>query len=172
MFPEGDFFYFYRRVIKTSGVNMGTYLTPEQAKNLLTDLQPGAKIEIEITPTGEIVVSSNGNDSLKTKQDILEENYADLIGQPITISKASKGYEVPNSTLRDWIKQKYISIVDDGYPVKINEAEVAYCAEVYHQRKKAGTLKGAPLFDLNGLPYKLIHPSLSEYRRKRRSITK
>ncbi len=29
---------------------MDAYLTPEQAKNLLTDLQPGAKIEIEITP--------------------------------------------------------------------------------------------------------------------------
>ncbi len=151
---------------------MDAYLTPKQAKNLLTDLQPGAKIEIEITPNGEIVVSSNGNDNVKTKQDILEESYADLIGQPLTISKASKRYKVPNSTLRDWIKQKYIRILDDGYPVKINEAEVAYCARVYHQRKKAGTLKGTPLFDLNGLPNKLMHPSLSEYRRKRQSKTK
>ena len=53
--------------------------------------------------------------------------------------------------------------------MKLDEAEVAYCAEIYHERKAAGIRSGAPLLDEDGLPYELKHPELSAYRcRKRR----
>ncbi len=69
---------------------MATYLTPEQAKNLLTDLQPGAKIEIEITPTGEIVVSSDGNDNVKTKQEVVSHQLADKLTPLVDLQNRAK----------------------------------------------------------------------------------
>ncbi len=46
-----------------------------------------------------------------------------------------------------------------------NEAEIAYCVDIYQNRKRVG---GVPLLDENGLPYELKHPELSAYRRRKR----
>jgi hypothetical protein len=48
--------------------------------------------------------------------------------------------------------------------MELDEAEVAYCAEIYHARNG---ISGVPLLDEDGLAYQLKHPELSEYRRKR-----
>jgi hypothetical protein len=140
---------------------MSTTLTPAEAQKLLTNLSPGTKIEISKSPAGEIVVSEI-NEVTKTKADILKEEYTDLVGQPITLSDASKKYNVIRRTIERWITQDYIAVINpNNYPIEIDEAEIAYCADVYHQRKGKS---GVPLLDENGLPYQLKHPNLSEYR--------
>lgn len=143
-------------------------LSVDQTKNLLTHLSPGSTIELTKLLTGEIiVVTSNGN-GLKTKEDILKEKYPYLIGQAITVTEASDKYNIPRSTLQSWIyRSGYIHIVDvDSYPQKVDEAEVAYCAEIYRQRRAQGSK--APLLDEKGLPYELKHPSLSNLRRRKK----
>jgi len=110
-------------------------------------------------------LNNNNGDNPQTKEDIIKEKYSNLMGQPITISKASKRYKVPDSTIRDWINIDYIEVVDDGYPMKIDEAEIAYCADAYHARKASGTLAGMPLLDEKGLPYQIKHPDLSRRRK-------
>lgn len=103
----------------------------------------------------------------RSKEEIIQDEYAELSGVGITFSKASKKYSVPNTTTRDWVNvHGWIDVVDSGYPFKIDEAQTAYIANIYHDRKQAGTLGGAPLVDDNGLPYELLHPELSNKRKK------
>ena len=144
---------------------MSTTLTSAEAQKLLTNLSPGTKIEISKTPTGEIVVSEA--DAVVTKETILEKQFGELMGQSITISDASKKYNVIRRTIERWINQDYITVINpDNYPVEIDEAEIAYCADVYHQRKGKS---GVPLLDENGLPYQLKHPNLSKYRAQKKN---
>jgi hypothetical protein len=128
-------------------------ITPAEAKKILTNIPPGGKIELT-TPEGIVIVSE------RTKDDILREKYPSLIGKPITTSEAAKKYNVLRGTIHKW------RLKDDGYRMLLNEAEVAYCVDTYLEQKKNGTVRGVPLFDKNGLPYRLKHPKLSEYRQK------
>lgn len=122
-------------------------LTPAQLADLLTNLPPGAKIEIKRTPTGDLIVSQT-----KTKTQLLEEKYSHLCGQGITISDAAKKYTVPRGAIDSWVyRSGYVSFFDEScYPKLINEAEVALCADIYRQRKATGTA-GLPYFDENDL---------------------
>ncbi len=156
--------------------NIPTYLPlPEVAKKYglseqaLTQLIQTGKIEAVRLPSGELLVPANNDTKkIKTKEQIIGEKFGDLREHPIAVSEASKKYEVLGRTIREWISLDYIQIVDDNYPMKIDEAEMAYCAEIFHERKAAGIRSGAPLLDENGLPYKLKHPELSAYRRRKR----
>lgn len=142
-----------------------TYLTPEQARQLLTDLKPGSKIEVRKLPTGEIAVS----DPTQTKEDILKEHYACLIGQPITVSDAADKYRIPRTTIFDWKNKGYVTVLETGYRLTMNEAEVAYCSDIYNRRKASGLgFRGSPLLDENGLEYELKHENLARYRRRRK----
>ncbi len=126
-------------------------------------------------PNGEIAVSAEEIRPITKKQ------FEHLRGKPITISEASRprprfdddgnvvgGYEVPDPTMRGWIRQGYVRVLEDGYGKKLDEADVAYCAAVYHERKDAGSMSGEPLFDEAGRPYQLKHPQLSKYRRRKK----
>ncbi len=156
---------------------MVTTLTLEQVKNLLADFQPGDKIKIEMTPTGNFVVNSTRNSTktknstktrhnTKTKKDILEEKYADLINQPITVTEAAEKYNVYRTTIIRWKGKGYIGVIQPGYRMTLNEAEVAYCAAIHHERKTSGLgYRGVPLLDDEGLPYKLKLPQLARCRR-------
>lgn len=122
---------------------------------------------------GEILVAvdKNGTREPKTKAEFINTRFGTLQGHPITISEATKKYDVPRSTIKTWIyRNNYITpIFSDKYPACFDEADIAYCAEIYHQRKVAGTgFFGAPLLDENGLPYELKHPDLAQYRRKKK----
>jgi hypothetical protein len=145
---------------------MPTTLTPTEAQKLLTNLSPGAKLEISKTPEGEIVVSEASE--TKTKEDILKEQYAKLIGQPITVTDAAERYNVHRDTIIEWKKKDYITVLKPGYRMELDEAEVAYCADIYHKRQRKS---GVPLLDDDGLPYQLKHPQLSEYRESKRKST-
>ncbi|WP_322793752.1 hypothetical protein [Bellilinea sp.] len=103
---------------------------------------------------GEMVVSEDEvrNQAVIRKEDLPEyKKHAHLKGVPIWILKAAEKYRVPFSTLRGWVTKGYIKVIgSEGKKVLLNEQDVAYCAEIYHQRKGQGKW----LFDENGLPYK------------------
>lgn len=158
-------------------LSVPTYIPlPEAARRydlsekMLTQLVQAGKIEAVRLLSGEVLVPAN-NDThkIKTKEQIIAEKFKELIDQPITITEASRKYNIPGSTIREWIPLEYVHIINfGGYPMKLDEAEIAYCAEVYHERKASGIRSGAPLLDENGLPYELKHPELSKYRRRKR----
>jgi hypothetical protein len=140
-------------------------------EDVLTRLIQDGRIEAAQLPSGELLVSDESMNE-KTKEQIIKEQFPHLQGTGITISQAATKYNVPRSTLEAWVSRYgYITIVDDhNYPKTINEAEVAYCAEVYHTRRTKGIRSGGiPLLNEHGLPiYELKHPELSEYRQRKK----
>jgi len=140
-------------------------LTQDQLKTLLNDSNPWCKIELITLPGGQFSVSVQPP-PYHTKAEYLAGEFPDLIGVPITIKDASLKYEVGNQTIREWVyRYKYISLINAGSrPATINEAEVAYCAHIYHSRQRSRGAGGAPLLDEAGLPYRLKHPDLSRRR--------
>jgi hypothetical protein len=135
------------------------------SEKVLTQLVQAGKIEAVQLPSGELLVSANNGSTPKTKAQIIAEEFASLRARPITISEAVERYEVPDSTIRNWVSLKYIDTVDKKkYPMTIDEADVAYCAKIYRER---GGKSGTRLFDEDGNPYQLKHPKLAEYRRRK-----
>lgn len=140
---------------------------------LLTNLPAGSILSLEKSPNGAVLVA---DDTPKTKQQLLTElPYAELAGQGISITQAANKYLVPRGTIEGWLySQNYIAFVDEGaYPKLINEAEVALCAHIYHQRQEAGLDKGgAAYFDQDGYPVvskqDLKYPRLADKRREQR----
>jgi predicted site-specific integrase-resolvase len=90
--------------------------------------------------------------TIQRKEDLPEyKKHAHLKGTPIWISEASRKYSVPNPTITVWAQRGLIKFL--GYEKNrklLDEADVAYCAEIYHQRRGQGKW----LFDKDGLPYK------------------
>jgi hypothetical protein len=140
---------------------MQTTIAPGQINRLLSNLRPGVKIGVMKTPNGEIVI-----DAPKTREEIIKERYAKLIGKPITALEAEKKYGVIKSTIHRWRAKGYITVLEGDYQMQLNEAEVAYCVDTYRAQQEQGQAR-APLFDEHGLPYRLKHPKLSAYRRKK-----
>jgi hypothetical protein len=137
-------------------------------KKVLTQLIADGMVQTRETSTGDLLVvaENNGNNQdSQTKEEIIAANFAHLRERGITISQAVESYEVPDSTIRNWVSLGFIAVVDTGYPMKVDEADVAYCAKVYHER---GGQSGTRLFDKRGNPYQLKHPGLAEYRRRKR----
>ena len=134
-------------------------------KKLLNSLPAGAKITIE-TPEGDVIVQQT-----PTKADIINTNYAGLVGAAITVTDAAEKYDVGRRTILEWKKNGYITVLKDGYRMELDEADVAYCAGIYNERTEAGIGYGAPLLDDAGLPYQLKRPGLAKYRKKRRKET-
>ena len=158
----------------SEGNKLMTTVTKEQLQELLTQLPPNAKIELETKPNGEFDVDImvqeavvNGNH--QTKDDILREEYSELLGKPISATKAAKKYRVHRRTIHKWREKGYINVLeDDGYKLSLNEADIAYCSDILHQKKLSGMGYRGPLLDEDGLPYQLKHPSLSRYRRQKK----
>lgn len=144
------------------------HLTPDQLQTLLTSLPAGTKIEImKSTEGGIIVTNTDTTAETKTKAQLIDEKYAHLKGQGITISQAAEEYQVPRKVVEHWIyRSQDVSFVDEAsYPKKIDAAEVALCAEIYKRRQKEG-LTGIPFFDDEGhLIEDVKHPDRS--RRKK-----
>ncbi len=101
-------------------------------------------------PDGEMIVTE---DSLPLKKEDLPEYklFANLRGRPIWISKAAREYAVTQQTISNWVKAGVIKQLGrEGNKVLIDEADVAYCAEIYRQRGG----QGKTLFNSDGTPYK------------------
>lgn len=112
-------------------------------------------------PNGEIAVPED-----EAQPTITKEQYEHLRDKPITVSEVIDRYSIPNQTIRDWVNRGYIKVIQPGYGMTLDEADVAYCAAVYYEQKKSGIR--APLFDEAGRPYQLKHPDLSEVRRRKK----
>jgi hypothetical protein len=134
------------------------------SRKLLTQMAETGKIEAVQLPSGELLVSAE-NGQYKTKEEVIAEKYNHLQESWITVTEAAKEYKVLGRTIREWIAAKYIEVNKNVYPMEVNQADVAYCADIYHARKG---ISGVPLLDENGLPYELKHPELAEYRQRKR----
>jgi hypothetical protein len=104
--------------------------------------------------TGEIVVSEQ--DALAQKPTLKEDlpeyqRHAHLKGVEIWVREAERKYGISTTTILKWVNAGYISrLSDDGYRTFIDEADVAYCAEIYNKRGGQGKW----LFNRDGTPYK------------------
>lgn len=146
-------------------------LTKSQLIDLLTNLPPETRIQVDQPPGSSLSVDilTEEKTVTQTKADILQAEYADLIGKEITVSDAAKKYNIPRQTILNWKNSNYITVLETGYRLILDEADVAYCADIYHDRKESGIgFYGSPLLDEDGLPYKLKHPSLAKYRRRKK----
>ena len=137
----------------------------------LRELVQEGSIRAAILPGGEIGVSKDLatitvlNEKLKS---IRPTDYKNLRGVPITTSDAVGKYKVVKQTLLRWTRQGFVKVLKPGYRLELDEADVAYCAMIFHLRQNAGVFAGAPLLDENGAPYLLKHPVLSASRRRQR----
>jgi hypothetical protein len=87
------------------------------------------------------------------KEDLPEyKKFAHLTGQSIWLSEAARFYDIPQRTISRWVQMGIIKKLEpSGNKVMIDQADMAYCAEIYHSRQ---TKQGRRLFEKNGLPYK------------------
>jgi hypothetical protein len=78
------------------------------------------------------------------------QKHAHLQGVGIGIAEAARKYDIPTTTLFQWVQRGVISRIGrEGQKVLLNEQDVAYCWEIY---QKVG-VKGRRLFNKNGTPY-------------------
>lgn len=143
-------------------------------ENVLTQLISAGMIESK-TVSGGVLVAVDKNGSVgqadeepQTKEEIIAAKFGDLIGQPITLSEAAEKYDVSLSAVKSWLyRNSYISpMFEDSYPAYFDEAQIAYLADIYHERQKTGSR--APLLTPEGLPYKIKLPGLARYRREKK----
>ncbi|WP_322509832.1 hypothetical protein [Anaerolinea sp.] len=92
------------------------------------------------------------------KEDLPEyQKNAHLKGKGIWIAKAARDYQIPHPTIVRWVRAGYIKRLGiSGNKVIIDEADVAYCSEIYKKRGRQGRI----LFNEDGTPYK---PKASSY---------
>jgi transposase-like protein len=85
------------------------------------------------------------------KEDLPEyQKHAHLQGIGIGIAEAARKYDIPTTTLFQWVQRGLISRIGrEGQKVLLNEQDVAYCWEIY---QKVGA-KGRRIFNKNGTPY-------------------
>ena len=135
----------------------------------MSNLKPGDRLEIKRSQTGALEMIPLAAE--RTKSDIISREFANLQGQAISLSDASRKYKVQQPTFSRWIKSGHLSILaNDGYRTMIDEAEAAYCAKIYHEKyqEHGGNLKGVVIFDDEGNPYQMKYPDLAERKRQQR----
>lgn len=125
-------------------------LSPAQLTEVLTSLPAGVKVNVEKLSTGDLSLSVVDTPA-PTKADLIAAKYAHLRGVGITLSQAAEKYGVPRGAMEKWVYiSRDVHFADElCYPKLVNEAEVALCADIYHERRKVGTA-GLPYFDAEG----------------------
>ena len=85
------------------------------------------------------------------KEDLPEyKKHAHLAGVGIHVREASRKYGVPHPTISRWVQRGIIRVIgQEANRVLIDEADTAYCVEVWRANRGSGRW----LFDENGLPY-------------------
>jgi hypothetical protein len=154
-------------------------------EKVLTQLISAGMIETK-TVSGGILVAvdkdgseTQANEYPQTKEEIITNKFAHLRGQPISASEASRKYSdlhqipISNQLFSRWGKAGYITVLDRGYRLQMDEADVAYCAEIFAQKYKEynGQLRGVSVFEKNGDPYCLKYKDLARKKRVQRHQT-
>jgi hypothetical protein len=139
------------------------YGIPE--KTLLDHVKSGSIASAQL-PNGELLVAeTNVDSSLKIKR----KDYKHLHNQPISASEASRKYsQIHNISISQrifsrWAELKYITVLERGYRLLLDEADVAYCAAVYKAKHDLyrGRMSGVRIFDEAGNPYELKYPEVA-----------
>ena len=128
--------------------------------------ESGTAIETptETIPDDQLPLAAAGDDINAQLSAIKREDFKHLEGQGITVSEAAKKYNVNRRTVSRWVDKGYVGVSNTGeYPMRVDEADVAYCAAIYAIRKRYNSL--APLLDKDGRPYLLKRPDLARARR-------
>jgi hypothetical protein len=122
------------------------------ASRLRSLIQRG-DIKAAILPNGELVVNEQTVTDLAPKDQRPEyKKHVHLKGRPISLSDACRKYKVSVPTLSRWVKRGYIEqLGKEGSRVMVDEADIAYCSEIYGLRGGQGRW----LFNSNGTPYSL-----------------
>jgi excisionase family DNA binding protein len=99
----------------------------------------------------ETVVSEASIRELTPKEQLPEYmRHAHLKNTPIWISDAGRKYDIPNPTIVRWVSKGIIKrLGTDKNKVLIDQADMAYCAEIYHNHRGQGKW----LFNPDGTPY-------------------
>lgn len=135
--------------------------------DLLTRMVQSDKIEAVELPNGEFAVSEP---TVKKIISVSKEEFKHLSGVPISVSDAAQKYDLKKDTVRLWTRKGYITVLETGYRMQLDEGDVAYCAAVYHKRDGG---QGKKILDESGQPYTVRHPDRARYRREyRRRVTK
>jgi hypothetical protein len=144
------------------------------SEDTLRQLVELGKIRGAMLPNGDIAVSEQDAREAAAYERVNEQlrrlhrkDFRKWQGQAISISQATEEYDIPGMTLRGWIKRGYVTVLESGYGMTLDRADVAYCVAVYRIRKPAGIF-GVPLLDDEGQPYLLKRPELGDYRRKKK----
>lgn len=100
---------------------------------------------------GETVVSEASIRELTPKEQLPEyTRHASLKNTSIWISNAARKYDIPNPTIVRWVSKGIIRrLGTDKNKVLIDQADMAYCAEIYHAHRG----QGKRLFNIDGTPY-------------------
>ncbi len=104
---------------------------------------------------GEIVVAESAISKLRPllgkKENLaLYRKFNHLECIPISVSAASRKYDVPHPTISRWSKRGYIKRLGrDGRKVLLDEQDVAYCVTVYEDQNGG---RGRQVFTANGVP--------------------
>jgi hypothetical protein len=124
---------------------MTTQLSPQELEKL------GQKRLINLVNRGIISVMTAYPITMTTKTDLPEyQRHAHLKGHPISIGNASRKYGIPQPTISRWVSRGIITKLGmDKNRVLIDEADIAYCAEIRSQNPGAGRW----LFNPDGTPY-------------------
>jgi hypothetical protein len=104
---------------------------------------------------GALLVSQNDllSDLPRTERPEYKK-YAHLAGISIGMGEASRKYGVSTVTIYRWVKKGLIRTIgkssEHKQKVLVDEADVAYCVEVYHYNPG----QGKRVFNPDGTPYK------------------
>jgi excisionase family DNA binding protein len=103
------------------------------------------------TVDGETIVSEASIRELTPKEQLPEyKKYAHLKGASIWISEASRMYNIPDPTIVRWVAKGIIQrLGTDKNKVLIDQADIAYCAEIYQTHRGQGKW----LFNTDGTPH-------------------
>lgn len=134
------------------------FITPEHAaKQLETSVETvlqmvdDGKVRAATMTDGTLGISQQSLFHLLPKEALpVYQEYEELKGVPIRMFEASKKYNVSPSTITHWVQRGHISQLNqEGRKIFIDEADVAYCARIYHQNRGQGKW----IFDEVGRPY-------------------
>jgi predicted site-specific integrase-resolvase len=145
--------------LKLNRNQLELFITPEQAASQLGlnldsifKLADEGKLRAAVMNDGTIGISQQSVNELLPKEALPEyKENAELHGVSISINEAGRKYKLNTSTLTRWMQRGLIhQLGKEGRKTLLDEADVAYCARVYHQNSGQG--KWA--FDEAGRPYK------------------
>ncbi len=101
---------------------------------MLTNLAESGRIKM-IQVDGQAAMAEQDARLISTAVKLWEQ-VAHLDGQPITISRARTEYKIGSATLYNWIRRGIVRVIKrvGNSTVLLNEADVAYAAQVANQR--------------------------------------